>query len=98
MKTMKACRVDRNQPEIVAACVAIGASVQHLHMVGRGCPDIVVGFRGKNYLFEIKDPLQPKSKQVLTPSEERWHQMWWGELHIVYTGEQAINILTRGEV
>ena len=47
-------RVDMNQPEIVADLRGIGATVQHLHMVGKGCPDILVGFRGNNWLFEIK--------------------------------------------
>lgn len=44
--------VDANQPEIVAALHAVGATVQHLHEVGHGCPDILVGFRGKNYLID----------------------------------------------
>lgn len=32
-------RVDANQSEVVAALRAVGATVQHLHMVGGGCPD-----------------------------------------------------------
>lgn len=32
-------RVDANQSEVVAAFRAAGATVQHLHMVGGGCPD-----------------------------------------------------------
>ncbi len=30
------------------------AEVEHLHMVGKGCPDILVGYKGKNVLLEIK--------------------------------------------
>ena len=48
-------RVDANQPVIVAALRAIGATVQHLHAVGQGCPDILVGYDGVNFLMEIKD-------------------------------------------
>ena len=44
--------VDANQPEIVAALRAAGATVQHLHEVGQGCPDILAGFRGRNYLID----------------------------------------------
>ena len=64
-------RVDMNQPEIVADLRGIGATVQHLHMVGHGCPDILVGFRGNNWLFEIKT-----KAGKLTPDEITWHNEW----------------------
>lgn len=40
---MRAAKVDKNQPEIVEALRAEGAVVQHLHAVGVGCPDLLVG-------------------------------------------------------
>lgn len=33
---MRAARVDQNQAEIVAALRKAGASVQHLHTIGKG--------------------------------------------------------------
>jgi hypothetical protein len=39
-----------------------------LHTVGRGCPDILVGWHGLNYLFEVKQPggnLTPDEKVSL---------------------------------
>jgi hypothetical protein len=84
-------RVDSNQPEIVAALRAAGASVQHLHMVGQGCPDICAGYQGKNYLFEIKMP-----GESLTTAELLWFSTWQGEAHVVYSAEQAIEIITGG--
>ena len=42
---MSAARVDANQPEIVKALRGVGATVQHLHKVGQGCPDLMVGWR-----------------------------------------------------
>lgn len=39
-------RVDKNQPEIVKAIRATGASVSHTHSLGHGFPDIVVGVDG----------------------------------------------------
>jgi len=39
---MKAARTDANQSEIVAGLRAIGATVQPLHAVGKGCPDLMV--------------------------------------------------------
>ena len=38
------------------------ASVFSTHEIGKGFPDIVVGYRGINYLFEIKDENNEKSK------------------------------------
>ena len=39
----RAARTDANQAEIVAALRGVGASVQPLHAVGQGCPDLLVG-------------------------------------------------------
>lgn len=85
--------MDRNQPTIVQALRKAGASVQPLHTVGRGCPDILVGFRGINYLFEIKDPLQPPSARVLTKAEADWHAEWRGMVRVVETAEDAFRAL-----
>lgn len=84
-----AARSDRNQPEIVKALREIGASVQHLHAVGRGCPDLMVGWRGQNYLLEVKDSEQPPSRRLLTKDESAWHSTWAGHVATVETVEQA---------
>ena len=82
-------KVDSNQPEIVKALRDIGASVAHIHMVGDGIPDLIVGFRGINYLFEVKDGNKPPSKRRLTPDEQEWHEAWRGHVHIVESVEDA---------
>lgn len=81
-------RVDANQPEIVAALVAVGATVQHLHMVGGGCPDILVGYRGRSYPIEIKS-----AEGVLTEKEGAWHEIWRGDVYIVRTAEEALRVI-----
>ena len=86
-------RVDANQPEIVAALRAAGATVQHLHEVGRGCPDILVGFRNDNYLIEIKDGSKPPSARQLTPKEQEWHQEWRGYVTVVESAEDALAVI-----
>lgn len=48
-------RCDRNQPEIVSALRSIGASVLITSNQGGGFPDLVVGWRGHNYLLEVKE-------------------------------------------
>lgn len=82
---MRKAKVDRNQPEIVAAFRALGCTVAHTHMVGQGFPDIVVGCQGENYLIEIKDGSLSPSRRQLTEPEAQWHQAWGGQVAIVET-------------
>lgn len=75
---MRAAKIDRNQPEIVAALRKAGASVQSLAGVGVGCPDLLIGFQGKTALVEIKDGKKVKSAQKLTDCQVDWHENWRG--------------------
>lgn len=93
----RAARVDRNQPEIVKTFRSLGATVQPLHTIGKGCPDIVVGYRGRNYLVEIKDGTLPPSKRALTSDELMWHATWEGHVCIVDSEQAARELLTSGE-
>ena len=61
---MKHGRRDANQAEIVKALESVGASVLDLADVGRGCPDLLVGYAGREWLIEVK---MPTGK--LTPDE-----------------------------
>lgn len=87
-------RVDANQGEIVDALREVGASVQTLHEVGKGCPDLVVGYRSMNFLFEVKDGNKPPSKRKLTPAEQRFFDTWRGRVWIVESATDAIQIIT----
>ena len=86
----RAAKVDANQAEIVQALRQIGAVVQSLAAVGNGCPDLLVGFRGKNWLLEIKDGSKPPSAQALTPHQVEWHRVWQGHVVVVNSVESAI--------
>lgn len=86
----RAARVDENQPDIIAALRRIGVSVQPLHMVGKGCPDAVIGYHKVNGLIEIKDGSKPKSEQALTKDEERWISGWRGDVVIVRSVAEAL--------
>lgn len=89
----RAARVDANQAEIVAALRKLGATVQPLHTIGKGCPDIMAGFKGRNVLFEIKDGAKSPSARALTGDEMEWIAQWRGSVHVVETVEQAIGKL-----
>jgi hypothetical protein len=90
----RAAKVDRNQAEIVQALRALGATVQPLHAVGEGCPDLLVGFRGVNYLIEVKDWKQPPNKRQLRPVQEEWHGGWKGQVAKIETVDAAIALVT----
>ena len=85
-----ASKVDRNQSEIVAALRKIGATVQPLHGVGHGCPDLLVGFRGKNHLIEVKDGMAAPSARRLTPDQVEWHGGWKGAVFVAIDADAAI--------
>lgn len=89
----RASNVDQNQPEIVAALRDVGASVQHLHSVGAGCPDILCGFRGINYAIEIKDGSKPPSKRKLSDDQVEWHGAWRGQVAVVESVEAALSLI-----
>ncbi len=78
-------RVDANQAEIVDALRKVGATVQLLHQVGAGCPDILAGFRGQNHLLEIKT-----ADGRLTGDQAEWLLVWRGQVAIVRTPEEAL--------
>lgn len=87
---MRAAKADANQSEIVKALRAAGASVQHLHSVGAGCPDLVCGYRGVNYLIEVKDGSKPPSGRALTPDQVAWHGGWRGSVSVVTSIDDAL--------
>jgi hypothetical protein len=86
----RAAKVDNNQAEIVKAFRDIGASVQILSAVGKGCPDTIVGFRGKNIFVEIKDGSKVASRQQLTGVQVAWHGKWAGQVCVANSIEDAI--------
>jgi hypothetical protein len=89
----RAARIDANQAAIVSALEAIGASVQSLAAAGQGVPDILAGYRGRNYLLEVKDSAKPPSARKLTPAQREWHALWRGSVVVVESVEDALGAL-----
>jgi Holliday junction resolvase len=85
---MMAKKVDNNQKEIVTALRACGFTVVHLHAVGKGCPDLLAGRMGVNYLIEVKS-----AKGKLTPAQRNFHDNWMGQVIIVRGFEDLKAIL-----
>lgn len=84
-------KTDSNQREIVEGLREFGATVFDTHMVGHGFPDIVVGYGGKNYLFEIKT-----DGGRLTPDEVKFIANWRGITYLVRCIEDCFQVLCNG--
>jgi hypothetical protein len=86
-------RVDTNHSEIVKGLRSIGATVQSLADVGKGCPDILVGVQGKNFALEIKDGAKTASRRKLTIAEEEWQAAWRGQVAVVNSLDEALRVI-----
>ena len=78
-------RTDGNQSDIVDALRDVGATVEILSSVGKDFPDVIVGFRGVNYLFEIK---MPEGK--LSDGQIEWHHSWQGQAAVVRNRDEVL--------
>ena len=61
-------RVDGNHAAIVAHLRAAGCAVLDLHALPGGL-DLLIGFRGRLWLVEVKDGAKSASRRALTPAE-----------------------------
>lgn len=86
---MIAAKTDSNQRLIVAALRKAGCSVELLHRVGGGVPDLLVGRNGsrdrRNYLLEVKAPTGK-----LNEEQEDWHAAWRGQVCTVRSVPEAL--------
>ena len=89
----KAAKVDANQEQVVSVLRGYGATVQSLATVGKGVPDLLVGYRGRNFLMEVKDGSKIPSLRKLTPDQEIWHSGWKGSVCVVNTPSEAVKAL-----
>ena len=89
----RAARTDANQSAIINALRGVGASVQDLSRVGQGCPDLLVGFRGRNWLLEVKDGSKNASDRKLTSDQMTWHRIWSGQKAVVMNEDEALRAI-----
>lgn len=89
----RAAKIDANHADIVKGLRAAGASVQSLAQVGKGCPDLLVGIAGRNYLLEVKNTKSPVPMRFVTPEQQRWMYAWAGQFCLVTSVEDALMIV-----
>ena len=96
----RARRRDANHAEIVRALLAAGCSVVDLSAVGiEGVPDLLVGYRARSVLLEIKAPdARGRLSSGAARSAERqaeWRAKWrGGPVFVVRSPEEAISAVT----
>ena len=86
--TPYARRVDSNHPQIVKDLERTGATVQSMHTLGKDCPDILVGYHGVNYIFEIKS-----EGGYPTDGQIKWITHWQGQANVIFSTEDAYKIM-----
>ena len=76
-------RRDANEPEIVRALEAVGAKVHRMHSP----MDLLVRFRDRTYLLEVK---APGRKRRLQPSQAQCLADWGADAAVVESIEEAL--------
>jgi hypothetical protein len=88
----RAARRDDNEQAIIKAMREAGAYVKVIN--DEGLFDLLVSYRGKTLLIEVKDGAKPPSARRLTEAEQKFHDEWPGaDLYIVNSVEEAIALL-----
>lgn len=83
----RAARRDANEAEIIRALRAVGASVHQLS--GAGVPDLLVGYRGRTLLLEVKT-----ATGKATEAQEEKRAAWrGGEWRTVRSVDEALRTL-----
>lgn len=83
----RAARTDDNQHELVEALKKIGAKC---YFIGKPV-DLLVGFRGRNLLLEVKRPDKRGQASAITKAQKDFIETWPGDVSIVYSIEEAVS-------
>lgn len=86
---MRIRRVDKNQKQVVAAIRSVGGEVTHIHTIGKGVADLLVSFRQRWLVLEVK----MGAKALLTPDEKVWIAKQRAPVFVVRSPLEAIEIL-----
>jgi hypothetical protein len=82
-----------HQAEVVKALRKLGAAVTPIHTLGKGVSDLLVSFRQRWLVLEVKDGAKPPSARELTPDEEKWISEQRAPVYIVNSVTEAVDLL-----
>jgi len=83
-----AAKRDANEKEIVTALESIGCTVHRLDLP----VDLLVGFRARNFLIEVKNP---EGRATRTSGQGKFFEMWKGQVRQVTTVDEALELVTK---
>lgn len=85
----RAAKRDKNEPEIIKALEDAGATVQTISEINvKGFPDLIVGYRGVNYLLEVKT-----LNGRLSDEQHEFLVTWQGQTCVVYSADDALDAI-----
>lgn len=95
-----AARTDANHEAVMHAFRRLGCSVQSMHQIGKGFPDLLVsqcrhtdGTGWITYLVEVKDGAKSPSRRRLTDDEAEFHAHWRGRIFLVERVEDVAAVI-----
>lgn len=88
-------RIDRNQNEIVKTFRQLGILVYITSNLGNGFPDLVILFKNRIWLIEIKNGKLAKSAQKLTEKEDKFHTLWKDHVVIITSIQDVIDFVNK---
>ena len=80
---------DANHNIVVEALQKAGAYVIDMSHVGKGFPDLIVGFQSQTILMEIKNPKTSYGKKGLNKNQQKWKDQWLGGVYCVVDSPDA---------
>lgn len=91
----RAARVDQNHAEIVEGLRSAGAAVTSLAPIGSGIPDLLVSYRGRWHLVEVKRPRGPRGGGggELTADQREWIAHQRAPIHVVRSLSEALDAI-----
>lgn len=90
----RAAKIDSNQNKVVGMLRKIpGVSVAITSQLGNGFVDIVVGYKGINYMIELKDGDKVASKRKLTVDEIEFSDKWKGQYNVCKDFDEVFNLI-----
>jgi len=86
-------RVDATQKPIIEAFRGIGCSVLPLHVIGKGCPDLLVSKCYVTALVECKTGEKARIKPETKEAQDKFMLLWSRDIHIfrANSAEDAIS-------
>ena len=82
-------KVDNNQLDIVKAFRSMGATVLNLSAVGKGCPDLLIGYKNISVLVEVKS----KTGKFTEPQLKFMEQWKGGAVNRIDSVDGAIRLI-----